>query len=301
VKKILKWAGIALGGLVGVLVLAAAVIYVLAGFAMNRTYDVPTETVAIPTDAESIAYGKHVAEIRFCTACHGDDLAGQIEFQDPMVGIIANANLTSGQGGIGGAYTDADWVRSIRHGVGPDGGPLLIMPAQTFNTLSDRDLGAVIAYVKSVPPVDRQSPGVHFGLLPRALFLFGQLDLAVPAAQIDHNAARPPDAEPGVTAEYGEYLTRQCVLCHGQGFSGGTTPLAGPSDPPALNLTPAGELAGWSFEDFKTALRTGVTPAGRELRAEFMPWPTIGKMTDDELEAIWLYLQTVPPRDFGNH
>jgi mono/diheme cytochrome c family protein len=174
------------------------------------------------------------------------------------------------------------------------------MPSQTFSNLSDRDLGAVIAYAKSVPPVDKPSLGVHLAVLPRALYLFGQLDVAVPAELIDHHAPRPPDPEPGVTVEYGHYLTGLCTLCHGPGLSGGSTPLAAPSDPPALNLTPGGELAGWTFEDFKATLRTGVTPSGRELDAEFMPWPTVGKMTDEELEAVWLYLQSVPAKDFGN-
>ncbi|MDX1435223.1 MAG: hypothetical protein R3335_00335, partial [Anaerolineales bacterium] len=74
-----------------------------------------------------------------------------------------------------------------------------------------------------------------------------------------------------------------------------------PEDPPAMNLTPAGELSVWSFDDFLTAMRTGLTPSGRQLDDNFMPYKSIfGEMTDEEWEAIWLYLQTLEPREYGN-
>ncbi|NIW44030.1 MAG: hypothetical protein GWN30_04445, partial [Gammaproteobacteria bacterium] len=62
----------------------------------------------------------------------------------------------------------------------------------------------------------------------------------------------------------------------------------------ALNLTPGGELKGWSEADFINTIRTGVTVDGRTLN-EVMPWRYIGQMTDEELQAIWLYLQSIPP------
>ncbi|MFB3077302.1 MAG: hypothetical protein ACE1Y4_04775 [Lysobacterales bacterium] len=42
-------------------------------------------------------------------------------------------------------------------------------------------------------------------------------------------------------------------------------------------------------------MRTGRTPGGNDLDKENMPWPRFAKMTDDELKAIWLHLQSVPP------
>jgi len=62
---------------------------------------------------------------------------------------------------------------------------------------------------------------------------------------------------------------------------------------PSPNLTPGGELASWSEVDFFTAIRTGVTPSGHKLSEE-MPWQNFGQMTDDELKAVWLYLQSLP-------
>ena len=103
-RKVLKWIGIILGALVGLLLLADAAVYSISSIRFNRTHDVQIEAVEIPTDEASIEYGKHVAAIRSCMACHGDGLAGQIEFEDPTVGRIANANLTSGEGGLGADY-----------------------------------------------------------------------------------------------------------------------------------------------------------------------------------------------------
>lgn len=300
-KKVLKWIGIVLAGLVGLIVLAVAVVYAISGYRFNRTYQVQVDPMEIPTDPAAITYGEHIASIRGCKACHGDDLSGQIEFQDPMVGVIANANLTGGQGSEVIDYTTEDWARSIRHGVGPDGKPLLIMPSQQHTVMSDEDLSALLAYIQSLPPVDNELPDLTVSLFPRLMYVLGPMDFLVPAELIDHDAPRPPAPERGVTVEYGEYLAGLCSLCHGPGFSGGPIPGTPPEDPPAANLTPAGELQNWSFADFLTAMRTGVTPTGRQLREEFMPYQTLfGDMTDEEWEAIWLYLQTLPPREFGN-
>jgi mono/diheme cytochrome c family protein len=302
-RILLKWFIIVLGGLMGVLVLATGVLYMATNARFSREYAIAVEPIDIPTDAESIAYGEHIASIRGCKACHGEDLSGEIEYQDPMVGVIANANLTGGRGSEVIGYTTEDWDRAIRHGVGLDGKPLLIMPSNQHNIMSDEDLGALLAYIQSLPPVDNELPDIQISVIPRLMYLAGPMDFLVPAELINHNAPRPPSPERGVTVEYGKYLSGLCSLCHGAGFSGGYIPGVppGPGEPPPLNLTPGGELTGWTFEDFLTTMRTGVTPSGRQLDDEWMPYQTIfGDMTDEEWEAIWLFLNTLPPREYGN-
>ena len=68
--------------------------------------------------------------------------------------------------------------------------------------------------------------------------------------------------------------------------------------PPASNLTPAGEISGWADADFITTMRTGINPAGKALDS-FMPYRYIGRLTDDELLAIYLYLKTLPAMPIG--
>jgi len=301
-RKILKWAGAIAGGLIILVLVAVGIVYMWSEARFNKTYDVTVSAVSIPTDSESIAYGEHIARIRGCKGCHGEQLSGDIEADDPMVGVIANANLTGGEGSEVINYSDEDWVRSIRHGVGPDGKPLIIMPSQLHNVMSDEDLGALLAYIRSLPPVANKLPEIKISLLLRALYLSGNLDLVVPAEIIDHDAPRPSAPARGATAEYGKYLSGLCTLCHGENLSGGPLPFQEPDVPPPLNLTRGGELIGWTSEDFKTTMRTGVTPSGHQLDDENMPWKTLFQyMTDEELEAIWLYLQSLPPTEYGNH
>ncbi len=298
-KKILKWIGIVFGLLFGLVILAVGVVYAITEVRLNKTYTIQVEAISIPTDATAIKRGQHVAVIRLCADCHGANLAGRVFLDNPVIGFIVTKNLTSGKGGVGGELSDTDWVRAIRHGVRPDGKPLLIMPSGEFYYLSDADLGAVIAYLKSLPPVVNELPANKIGPLFRVAMTF--MDVAViPAEVIDHTAQRPSTPEVGVTVEYGRYLAISCTGCHGPGFSGGPIPLAPPEFPKALNLTPGGELQGWTEEMFITTLRTGVTPSGHQLNNLYMPWKLNGQMTDDELKAVFLFLRSLPAKEQGN-
>lgn len=290
-KKVLKWIGIVLGSLVGLLVLAFVALYIIGGARANKRYDVAVETIAIPTDTAAVQRGRHLATIFICTRCHTENLGGEVYFTVPGLLTIPTPNLTSGVGGIGSFYTDEDWVRAIRHGVGRDGRGLFIMTSNAYQHLSAEDLGALIAYLKSVPSVDNTLPERRIDLMGRIMMALGMFPpLAVD--QIDHASPLPAAVEPGVTGAYGEYLTRTCGECHGATLNG--MPFGPPGqEVPSPNLTRGGRLASWSEQDFFTTLRTGVTPYGQSLKDD-MPWKFYGQMTDDELRAIWLYLQSLP-------
>jgi mono/diheme cytochrome c family protein len=294
-KRILKRIGKIIGGLVGLLLLAVAALYVIGTVKWNsirgKEYEVPVEPITIPTDQASIARGEHIATIRMCKDCHMENWSGQ---SDSVPGLITLAfpNLTSGVGGAGATYTDEDWVRAIRHGVGHDGRGLLLMPSRVWYYLSDEDLADLIAYLKSLPPVDNEPPKTELGPLGRVMMTLGQLppEATEPdATVIDHDAPRPVAPQPGVTVEYGMYLARTCTLCHGSELNGQTIF----DGSVALNLTPGGEMKGWSEEDFIATMRTGVMPNGHQLK-DVMPWKYFGQMTDDELKAVWMYLQSLP-------
>lgn len=304
-QTLIRWLGWILAVVLAVAIIALVAIYAISGWRINRTYAIEPEPVSIPAadDRAAIARGEYLVKaITKCVDCHGAGLEGDTFNDDLLFGRLIASNLTAGEGGVGRDYTDADWVRSIRHGVGPDGKPLLFMPSVEYYPLSDADLSALIAYVKSVPPVDNPDlPGNRVGPLGRFLFLSGQLDL-LPAEKIDHDAPRPDAPAAGRTVAYGRYLatTGGCIGCHGPTFSGGPIPGAPPEIPPARNLTPDAEtgLGAWTIADFEIALRTGKRPDGTQL-SEFMPWKATARMTDQDLEAVWLFLRSLPPKPWG--
>ena len=221
-----------------------------------------------------------------------DNFSGQSESVPGLI-TMAFPNLTPGAGGVGATNTDEDWVRAIRHGVGHDGRGLSLMPSTTWYYLSDEDLGALIAYLKSLPPIDNEMPSTDLGPLGRVMLALGKLppEIIPNVTVIDHSGPRPIVPKPGVTVEYGKYLARTCALCHGANFNGQM--ITTDAEYLAPNLTPGGELHYWSEEDFMNTLRTGVTPGGKHLKSA-MPWKYLGQMTDDELKAVWLYLQSLP-------
>ena len=141
-----------------------------------------------------------------------------------------------------------------------------------YSTMSDRDLGDLIAYLKHIPPADSDYPTMRFGpIVPIA----PAIGLFTPAAElIDHGAPRPADPVPGATIEYGKYLFAICTECH------------------SANL--ASKLGKWTQEDFVHAVRIGVLPNGKQL-SPAMSSKTFGEMSDVELTALWLYLQSKSP------
>jgi hypothetical protein len=169
---------------------------------------------------------------------------------------------------------------------------MLIMPAHVFSKLDAGDLGEVIAYVKSVPPVDNQISKTELRLMGRVMLAVGMIPPAdaIPAEEIDHRASPSPKIPRGVTVEYGEYIASiVCVVCHDEDLAGGMLEGEG------VNLTPAGDLANWTEEDFIRSMRMGITPDGEELDSELMPWEDFSILGEDQLKAIWLYLNTLPP------
>ncbi|MFQ5436246.1 MAG: c-type cytochrome, partial [Anaerolineae bacterium] len=240
-RKFLKWLGIILGSLVGLAVLMAVILFAIGTSRLNKNYDITPETITIPTDAEAVARGQYIFSTT-CSGCHGDNLAGTPFFDDPALGSIPAPNLTAGSGGVGISYSSADYVRAIRHGVRPDGAPLMIMPSGAFYYFGDADLGALIAYIQSTVPQDQTWPAKDLRPMGRILVTVGALGNVLQAESIDHTGPRPAAPEPGVTAAYGEYLvnTGDCRSCHGDALSGQQP--GEPGAPFAPNLTPGGHL-----------------------------------------------------------
>lgn len=291
-NNIIKWGGIALGGLLLILIMVAGGMYAVGGANIERTYDVPAlAQLTVTGDSAQVARGAHLADIYGCRDCHGEDLAGNVLEDAPPFRIVA-ANLTAGAGGVASRYEVEDWDRAIRHGVKPDGRSVLVMPSAAFHSIADADVAALIAYLRTIEAVDNELPPTTFKPLGRVLAaapMKNMLDFEVRTgrARVDLPAAGP-------TAEYGAYLAGVCAYCHGEDMEGMAQPPGPPGVLPAPSLVAAGK---WTLDEFKHTLRVGETPGGRTLDPEFMPLALTKAMTDEELEALHTYfgsLATTP-------
>jgi cytochrome c553 len=296
-RKLLRLLGWAAAVLAAIAVIALTAVYWSSNRRLDRIYTLQVQPVSIPTGAAAIAQGRHLALTRGCMDCHGEDLGGRTVIDDPAMGLVAGPNLTRGEGGLPADFRDEDWIRSIRHGVGRDGRPFFLMPSTDYATFSDADMGALVAFLKSVPPVNRPRVPVKIGPVARGLMAAGAIKLS--AEEIDHAGVRPAVIIPGLTVAYGRYVANSCTGCHGPNFSGGKIASGPPDWPPAANLTPHedGKLRGWSEADFLQALRTGKRPDGTEINP-VMP-RAFAQLNETEQKSIWMFLQTLPAAATG--
>lgn len=297
-QKLLKFVGMTLGALVLLVFVGVAGLYAWTGAELKKKEPIPTHAFTAPTDSASIARGEHfVKALGKCGDCHGQDFGGDTLIDDPAVGFIYASNLTRGAGGIGGSYSDADWEHAIRHGLAADGRRLQIMPSNEYQLVSDEDVGYVIAYLKTVTPVDRARPATSVGPLARALYLGGVFPL-LPAKMVRHTDEVVPSVPVDSTVEYGKYLADGgCSGCHGVTFAGGAIPGGPPDWPKPSNITPTG-IGHYTQDGFVAALRSGRRPDGTEINP-FMPINATKLMTDVEIVAVYKYLTTLPPKPYG--
>ena len=300
-RKFFKWVAIVTGSILGLLFIGILGLYAAGQMRLKKVYDVPYRSVEIPIDSVSLAEGKRIFQYRGCEACHGENLEGKVYMDNPALGKVITPNLTSGPGGIGSERTDEDLIRAIQHGVRPDGTPLLFMPSTEFYYLSDTDLGRVLAYIRSMPPVDNETQASELSFTGFLAMNLVQGITFLPAELIPLDAPRPSAPEPGLTSEYGQYLALSCFVCHGEGLSGGEIPAFPAEWPAAPNLTSGSgsRLSSWGEDGFIDFIRDG-RKHGRVISSAFMPWTSYRHMTDDELRAVYLYLMSVPPKEFGN-
>jgi Cytochrome C oxidase, cbb3-type, subunit III len=298
-KRALKLAGVAVGALV---LSGAAYGGVQASrfdASMDKVYDVPLPTVARSTDAAILARGKHLVESAApcaVTSCHGRDLGGGKPIAIGPVGTFAGPNITGAN--LGAAYSDGELARLIQHGLKRDGRSVRFMPAQDFAWLPDSDVTAIVSYLRTVPPVDRPNEPTVVKPLGKVLDRRNEFTLDV-ARRIDH-AKREIVPQPAPTAEYGAFVTRLCIGCHGEHLSGGHIPGAPPSIPIPLNLTPdATGIKDWTFDDFDRLMRQAIRKEGKPLDA-FMPVEAWRNFDPIEMQAIWAYLRALAPTPFGN-
>ncbi len=278
---------------------AAGTVYGVSEWRLSQTFDVPLRDVPVQHDSATVARGRHFATaIGKCADCHAADFGGSVMVDHPALGRITASNLTGGPNSVLMRYSDAEIARAIRHGVKKDGGPAVGMPSDDWTTLADDDVGAIIAYLRQLQPVERDLPPLMLRPLGRTLLALGKLPL-IKAATIDHSVRAPATMPPDTSLAYGRYMADVggCTSCHGPGLSGGRIPGAPPEFKPASNITPDG-IGRWSAEELERVLRTGRRPDGSELDA-FMPWRYTAMMSVVEMEALVKFVRSVPGKPYG--
>lgn len=237
----------------------------------------------LPQDAESLALGAYLFETRGCTDCHAANAAGGVVLDGGPLGRFVASNITPDA--LSARGYDADRIAAaIRHGVRPDGTPLVFMPSPDWHEMSDRDVAAMVAHMATLPSSPNDPGASTIGPLGWVLTLFGKFPM-FPGTTLDHTPRARATLEPEVSVAYGGYVAKMCSGCHGPGFAGGP-PLA-PDTPPVADISTL-PAKGWSEDDFLRALREGVRPDGSAIDP-FMPWKLTAKMTETELRAMWAY------------
>lgn len=314
--RILGWFGFALG-----IFAAVAIFFVWQNW--DRSFDdVPTPDLHASTDPQTIARGEYLVRgPAHCVECHVANfqafqqsfedaahvpLSGGYQFPLGPLGTLYSKNLTPDpETGIG-RYSDPQVARMLRHGVRPNGQASIpqIMP---FGDMSDEDIVAILSYLRSLPPVKNPVPENEWSMLGKVMRTF--VSAAKPNLNVHPQKSAPPAAP---TTMRGEYLARSVANCGGchtafneltgaataPMFSGGNLmePGAQPGVDRALwfrppNITPLAGSALSKFPDRATFIAR-FTSGGRHYDGSPMPWEAFGRMTAEDLGALYEYLHT---------
>lgn len=300
-KPFLKWGGVVVGGLL-TLISTALLALGLNGFIkLNERHANPITDVKVAGTPAQIARGQQLANM--CASCHSSDghkplLDGAdmlARFLSVPIGTLYAPNLTPN--GEIHDWSDGEVIRAIREGVHKSGRSLLVMPAGSYRHMSDEDVQALVAYLRSQPATGARSPD-------NQLNLFGAWFLNL----VDWRTAQPPVGRvtapaPG-SAEYGKYLVSviDCQGCHGAQLEG-KADTGAPGPPPGPNLTQI--IPNWTEAQFMTFFNSGQLPDGATVPIVTQPggyssprmnWPMVrGVASDDDLRAMYAYLHSLKP------
>jgi mono/diheme cytochrome c family protein len=279
----------------------------------------PTETKVVETkktpepppgpDPKVVERGAYLVKAGGCVVCHtgmgpkGPDLehafAGGLEMPDP-IGTWRTPNITPDKGtGIGG-WTDAQIAAAIREGVRPDGTQLFpIMPYMNYNRMTDADVNAVVAFLRSVKPVERVTA-------PNKDLKMAKVPAPKPANQSDGGD------DP---VKHGEYMASimLCSHCHwtpdknfapagpDKMFSGGLPlelPMLGKGTLITANITsdPETGIGKWTEDQIFTTIKTLTRPDGRPIVGPMMllqsGW---SQLEDKDLKSVAAFVHQLPP------
>jgi mono/diheme cytochrome c family protein len=284
---LLKWAGVSIGVVLTVISAAAASIMTVGLYRLHAR-SAPAPFLKVAGTPDRIQRGQAIAN-GFCASCHSKtgNLTGGFDIGKKFpipIGSFVSSNLTPA--GSLKHWSDGEIFRAIRNGVDANGRWLIIMSLTNAGNLSNDDIKALIAYIRTTPAAGSQTPDPPDELSPLGVAMLG-VGLLPSGKPVSTGAIEAPAKGP--TAQYGQYIIsyQDCQQCHGDDFAGGKGGL-GPAGPD-LHV-----VKEWTREEFTTTLRTGTDPNGYEINGDLMPWRGIGKMDDVELGALYEYLIHLP-------
>lgn len=313
--------------LIGLGVLVALLVVLIGGavgYAQlngDPTFEVGNTGLVASTDPAVIAEGEYLFHgPMHCTACHDtskeaaykrkaqekvEPIGGMYWDMGPM-GRPVSANLTSDKTTGIGAKSDEHIARVLKHGVG-ENGKLLPFMAIAVAPITDREVVALLSYMRTLPPKKHAVEEEEWGIVARLLIATG----SITPKQMKPAAYVAPTAEPD--PRRGEYLANgpgYCYACHspydflggmkltGSKFTGCFEPEAGIEDPTiescAPNLTPdanAGHITSWSEDMFVARLQSGAYTSTDSP----MPWTNYSNMTSEDLRSLYRYFRSLPP------
>jgi mono/diheme cytochrome c family protein len=278
-------------------------IYVQLTF--KQKFEAPLTGITASTDSAVIARGRYLAlGPSHCYACHTPDSLKKQGLKEPMIGGVKYEtpfatfimpNITSDEETGIGRHTDEMLARAIRYNVNHNSEAMVGF--MSYNNMTDDDITAIVSYLRSTTPVRNKVPSHDYNMLGKVLMRF----MVKPYGNVRKN-----EIKPDTTADYGRYLAydvAQCYSCHtkrdgmgkfiGEPFAGGFTWEYPEGTYISPNLTPhdtTGRIVKWSQEVFIQRFR-----AGKVLENSPMPWDGYQILSDDDLKALYKFLQSLPP------
>jgi mono/diheme cytochrome c family protein len=279
-----------LGGALLTLLFGSIVFMGAKGMMVMYTPVAEATDLQVEITPERVARGEYLASIS-CLGCHGANggteypLSGGLNLSDEIpvpIGLFIADNITPG--GVIKERTDGELFRLLRYGYNGDNQVSAVMSNLPYREMSDEDLNSLIAYLRSLEPVEASGKrGSSLNFLAAVMTGSGLFPIPEPINRAVTAPAR------GETAEYGKYVATfgDCRVCHGPDMTGTEPSLTNPEGAP----NPRPMVGTWALEEFIQAMRTGVRPSGLALE---MPWKNASHMDDQDLAALYTYLRTEP-------
>lgn len=275
--KLVRWAGYAVAAILLLLLLAAAAVWLISSSKLNARVTPAAEHLITPS-ASQLADGPRQLHVLGCLTCHGEGLRGDKFLDEPGVATIYASNLTL----VAAKATDQQLAQAIRQGIGHDGRSLLVMPAEGYQFMTDGEVAALIAAIRALPKGGKETPQVYAGPQGRLGLALGKFHTA-PELVRTFRQNQPPDFGPEF-AKGRHMVTVNCAECHGP-------QLRGQEVEPGV-VSPDLTIAGaYDLEQFRTMLRTGVAPGGKDIGLMGRVAKNDFKyLTDEEIADVHAYL-----------